>query len=194
MIDGKKKLVLLGGGGHCVSVIDVIEQEKKYDIIGILDPNSNHNLLGYQVLGGDEMIPKLVKENVSFLICVGQIKSVALRMKLARKLSENKANMATVISPLCYVSKHALIEEGTIIMHHALVNAGAKVGKHCIINTKANIEHGAEIGDFCHISTAAVVNGDTKVGKETFVGSNAVLSNNIEVQPNSIISAGMFVT
>lgn len=194
MIDGKKKLVLLGGGGHCVSVIDVIEQEKKYDIIGILDPNGKQNLLGYPVLGGDEMIPKLVTEKVFFLISVGQIKSVALRMKLARILSENKANVATVISPLSYVSKHALIEEGTIVMHHSLVNAGAKVGKHCIINTKANIEHGAEIGDFCHISTAAVVNGDTKVGKETFVGSNAVLSNNIEVQPNSIISAGMFVS
>lgn len=190
----KEKMVLIGGGGHCVSVIDVIELENKYDIIGILDPNTSNKVLGYPVLGGDEMIPKLVTENVFFLISVGQIKSAVLRMKLARILAENKANMATVISPLSYVSKHALIEEGTIIMHHALVNAGAKVGKHCIINTKANIEHGAEIGDFCHISTAAVVNGNTRVGNETFVGSNAVLSNNIELKPNSIISAGNFIT
>ena len=33
----KEKIVLIGGGGHCHSVIDVIEQENKYEIIGIID-------------------------------------------------------------------------------------------------------------------------------------------------------------
>ncbi|MGJ0312293.1 hypothetical protein [Aliarcobacter cryaerophilus] len=33
----KEKIVLIGGGGHCHSVIDVIEQTNKYEIIGIVD-------------------------------------------------------------------------------------------------------------------------------------------------------------
>ena len=30
-------IVLVGGGGHCKSVIDVIESEVKFNIIGIID-------------------------------------------------------------------------------------------------------------------------------------------------------------
>ena len=32
-----KKIILLGGGGHCKSCIDVIESEKKYTIKGIFE-------------------------------------------------------------------------------------------------------------------------------------------------------------
>ena len=76
-------------------------------------------------------------------------------------------------SPLAYVSKYTIIDEGTVVMHHALVNAGAKIGKNCIINTKALIEHDVTIGDHSHISTAAVVNGGSIVAEDTFFGSNA---------------------
>lgn len=188
----KKHIVLIGGGGHCAAVIDVIEEENKYEIIGILDPEENSSL-GYPVLGDDSLIAKLAATDVYFLITVGQIKSVELRKKIAQKLKINNAQLATVISPNSYISKKATIEEGTVVMHHALVNTNARVGKHCIINTKANIEHGAIVEDFCHISTAAVINGDTKVGSETFIGSNAVLAQGIEIKPNSIISAGTFI-
>jgi FlaA1/EpsC-like NDP-sugar epimerase len=33
----KEKIILIGGGGHAHSVIDVIEQENKYEIVGIID-------------------------------------------------------------------------------------------------------------------------------------------------------------
>jgi len=32
-----KPIILIGGGGHCLSCIDVIEQTGLYQIIGILD-------------------------------------------------------------------------------------------------------------------------------------------------------------
>ena len=32
-----KKIILIGAGGHCASCIDVIENEKKYEIIGLID-------------------------------------------------------------------------------------------------------------------------------------------------------------
>ncbi|MBI4309254.1 MAG: acetyltransferase, partial [Candidatus Omnitrophica bacterium] len=33
----KKNLILIGGGGHCKSCIDVIESENKFKIAGIVD-------------------------------------------------------------------------------------------------------------------------------------------------------------
>ena len=158
MSEIKPNLVLIGGGGHCVSVIDIIENGNEFSILGILDSNIiENNILGYKILGGDDLIPELVNENTYFLITVGQIKSYSIRKNIAKTLIENNAKLATVISSLAYVSKHSQIEEGTIIMNHAVVNAKSKIGKNCIINTMANVEHGVSIGEFCHISTCAVV-------------------------------------
>ena len=194
MNNSKPNIILIGAGGHCVSVIDVIEQEDKYNILGVLDSKKNEdNVLGYPVLGGDELIPNLVNDNNYFLITVGQIKSYSIRQTIADNLKINKGKLAIVVSPLAYVSKHASIQDGSIIMNGAIVNAKSKVGKHCIINTKSNIEHGAIIGDFCHISTCAVVNGDSEIGKGTFIGSNATVSNGITIDENSVISAGKFI-
>ena len=33
----KKNIILIGGGGHCKSCIDVIEAEDKFEIAGIVD-------------------------------------------------------------------------------------------------------------------------------------------------------------
>tara|TARA_B100001059_G_C17770721_1_gene548270 strand:+ start:690 stop:1277 length:588 start_codon:yes stop_codon:yes gene_type:complete len=190
----KPNLVLIGGGGHCVSVIDIIENGNKFNILGILDTNiKENNVLGYKILGGDNLIPELVNENTYFLITVGQIKSYSARKKIADILIKNKAKLATIISSLSYVSKHASIGQGSIIMNDAVVNANSTIGKNCIINTKSNVEHGVSIGDFCHISTCAVINGDSVVGKGSFIGSNATISNGITIKENSIISAGKFI-
>ena len=191
--NNKPNIILIGGGGHCLSVIDVVEQEDKYNIKGILDDTKKGDVLGYPILGNRDLVRELSTQGMFFLITIGQIKSSSTREDIALLLDSCKANLATVISPLAYVSKHATIGEGSVIMHNAIINAKAKVGKHCIINTKANIEHNVQIGDFCHISTCATVNGDTIVGKRTFIGSNATISNNITIVEKSIISAGNFI-
>ena len=194
MSEIKPNIILIGGGGHCISVIDVIENDNKFNILGILDSNiKEKNVLGYKILGGDNLIPELVKENTYFLITVGQIKSYSSRKKIAEILFKNKAKLATIISTLAYVSKHAIIGEGSIIMNGAVVNAMTTIGKNCIINTKSNIEHGVSIGDFCHISTCAVINGDSVIENGTFIGSNATTSNDVSIKENSIIGAGKFI-
>jgi sugar O-acyltransferase (sialic acid O-acetyltransferase NeuD family) len=194
MSEIKPNIILIGGGGHCVSVIDVIENDNKFNILGILDSNiKEDNVLGYQILGGDSLIPELVNENTYFLITVGQIKSYSSRKKIAKILIENKAKLATIISTLAYVSKHATIGEGSVIMNGAVVNAKSTIGKNCIINTKSNVEHGVSIGDFCHLSTCAVINGDSVIENGTFIGSNATISNDVSIKENSIISAGKFI-
>tara|TARA_B100000676_G_C18066757_1_gene841476 strand:- start:1840 stop:2427 length:588 start_codon:yes stop_codon:yes gene_type:complete len=190
----KPDIILIGGGGHCVSVIDVIENENKFKIKGILDLNTkNKSVLNYPVLGNDDLIPSLIDDNTYFLITVGQIKTSLVRKKISEKLEKNDAKEAIVISPLAYISKYANIEKGSIIMNGAIINANAKIGKNCIINTNANIEHDVIVGDFCHISTSTVVNGNSVVKNGSFIGSNSTISNGIIIEENSIIGAGKFI-
>jgi len=189
----RKPLILVGGGGHCKSVIDVAESAG-YTILGILDrpEEVGKRVLDYEVIGTDDEMAKY-KDQAEFVVTIGQIKSPALRIKLHQMLDNAGCQLATVISPLAHVSKYATIGEGTVVMHQATVNADAKVGKGCIINTFANIEHDVEIGDYCHISTGTMVNGECKVGERCFIGSQSVLANCISVSDDIIVGAGSFV-
>ncbi|BAK70336.1 NeuD/PglB/VioB family sugar acetyltransferase [Aliarcobacter butzleri] len=186
----KEKIVLIGGGGHCHSVIDVIEQENRYEIIGIVDTKENigKKVLDYKIIACDDDLETIFLSCKNALITVGQIESNKIRVKIYNKLKEIGFNLPAIISPLAYVSKHSFIEEGTIIMHHALVNANTKIGKNCIINTKALIEHDCVIGDNCHISTASVLNGGVRVKENIFFGSNATSKQSIEI--DGFIKAG----
>ncbi|MDR1695382.1 MAG: acetyltransferase [Endomicrobium sp.] len=187
-----KKIILIGAGGHCKSCIDVIEQENKYKISGLIDIKERigQKVFGYEITGCDEHIKKYINDDTFFLIAIGQIESAAKRAGIYDLLKQNGARMAIVISPLAYVSRHAVIGEGTIIMHNALVNADAAIGKNCIINSKALIEHDAVIGDNCHISTGSIVNGAAKIGRGTFIGSNATVVHGADIAENSFLKAG----
>jgi sugar O-acyltransferase (sialic acid O-acetyltransferase NeuD family) len=190
-----KSLILVGGGGHCKSCIDVIEQNGGFRIEGIVDiPDKLHEaVLGYEVIASDKDISDLVKEYEYFLITIGQIKSPDKRIELYQILKGASGQLPVIVSPLAYVSSHSQIAEGTIVMHQAMVNAGAQIGKNCIINSGALIEHDATIGDHCHISTKSVINGGSRVGMGTFFGSNSVCKEEIEIGENSIIGCGVNV-
>ncbi|MDD2384945.1 MAG: NeuD/PglB/VioB family sugar acetyltransferase [Sulfurospirillaceae bacterium] len=189
----KEKIVLVGGGGHCRSVIDVIEQENRYDIIGIVDKKEfiGNDVLGYKIIACDDELETIYKSCQNALITVGQIASNKIRVNLFDKLKEIGFNLPVIISPLSYVSKHSSIDEGSIVMHQVLINVNAKIGKNCIINSKALIEHDVIIEDNCHISTASVLNGGVVVKENTFFGSNATSKEYIEV--NGFIKAGSLV-
>ena len=189
-----KSLILIGGGGHCKSVIEVAESAG-YEIKGILDmPDEvgKEVLPGHKVIGTDDEIPQYVEE-CDFIITVGFIKNPALRIKLYNKVKAAGGRLATIIASTAHVSKYAELGEGTVIMHQAFVNAGAKIGDNCIINTFVNIEHDAEVGNQCHISTGTMVNGECKIGESCFIGSQSVCANCIEIASDIIVGAGSVV-
>lgn len=168
-------IVLVGAGGHSRSVIDVIEQDGRYEIYGLVDVASNigSKVLGYEVIAGDEELPQLFSRCANALVTVGHIENNTLRVRLYQTLKKIGYFLPVLVSPLAYVSKYAELGEGTVVMHHALVNTNAKVGRNCIINSKALVEHDVQVGDHCHISTASVLNGGVVVKENTFFGSNA---------------------
>ncbi len=184
------EILLIGGGGHCKSVIDVIELEGKYKIAGIVDKKEliGTEVLGYKIIACDNDLEQLLETFKYAVVTVGQIKLNSLKVRLFNKVKELGYILPTIISPLAYISKHSQIGEGTVIMHHALVNANVRIGKNCIVNTKSLIEHDSIIEDNCHISTGAIINGGVVVKENTFVGSNASTKEYIEV--NGFIKAG----
>lgn len=188
-----KNLVLVGGGGHCKSVIEAAESAG-YTVLAILDvpENLGNPILNYTITGTDRDIARYVCQ-AEFIVTVGHIKDAALRIKLHEQVKEAGGRLATVIASTAHVSSYARIGEGTVVLHGAQVNADAFIGTGCIINTLANIEHDAVIGDYCHISTGAMVNGNCRVGAGVFLGSQSVMVNGTSVTAGCVIGAGSLV-
>lgn len=189
----KKTIILIGGGGHCKSCIDVIEKEGRFDIAGIVDKLGAkvvEHVLGYPVIGKDDDLRCLFKKCSHALVTVGQIKSPNIRMRIYSDLVKIGFKLPVIVSPLAYISPHAKIKHGTIIMHNALVNAGVSIGANCIVNTKALVEHDAIIENNCHIATGAIVNGNVIVKEGTFLGSNSMIAENITIGKECVVGGG----
>ena len=190
-----KEIILIGGGGHCKSVIDVIEQDGQFIVGGIVDKSEllGTDVLGYPVIGSDSDLKNLAKIYTYALVTVGQILSPEVRIKLFDIAKKAGFSLPRIISPKAYVSNHTFIGDGTVVMHDALINAGASVGDNCIINSKAIIEHDCKVSNHCHISTNAVINGGVTIEEGCFIGSGATTNNSITIKKNSFIKAGSIV-
>ncbi len=188
-----KPLVLIGGGGHCKSVIEAA-RSAGYEILGVLDTPEKvgGRVLDCEIIGTDDDVNNYAA-TVHFVITVGHIKDPSVRQRIAAKVETQGGEFATIIASTARVSSYAQIGSGSVVLHGAVVNAAAVVGRHCIINTLANVEHDANVGDFCHISTGAMVNGDCAVGGGTFLGSQSVMLNGASIPGGCVVAAGSFV-
>jgi sugar O-acyltransferase (sialic acid O-acetyltransferase NeuD family) len=190
-----KKILLVGGGGHCLSCIEAIRTTNKFSIYGIVDEfkEVGTTIIGCRILGKDEDLNVFLKCCSSALVTVGQINNAKIRVGLFNTLLGLGYDLPVICASTSYVATSAKISQGTIIMHQAMVNANASIGINCIINTKALVEHGSTIGDHSHISTGSIVNGDCTIGKRCFIGSGAVLRQGSVIADDCIVGAGSVV-
>ena len=190
----KTEIILIGAGGHAKSCIDVIEQQDKFKIAGLIGKKEElgRKVCGYSIFGIDNDLPELFKKYTNAHISIGQI-DTGKRNNIYNQILNLGFSLPTIISPNAYVSDHADIGNGSIVMHGVIINAGVKIGNNCIINTKALIEHDVQIDDGCHISTNSILNGNVKIGTGSFIGSSACIKNNISIGRNCIIGMGLSV-
>ena len=188
-------LLLIGGGGHCRSCVEVIEPHIDFDIGGIVLPEASDTepVLGYPVVGVDGELKELLLRTPAALVTVGHIRSPDIRIRIFTELKKLKAELPVIFSSTSYCSRHASVGCGTIVMHGALISAAASVGENCIINSQALVEHDVHIESHCHIATGARVNGGAQIGMGCFVGSGAIIRESVRIGPRSVIGAGQVV-
>ena len=58
----KEKIVIIGSSGNAEVIIDIIEQEGKFKIIGLIDPykGNGESVLGYKIIGEEKDLPQLI--------------------------------------------------------------------------------------------------------------------------------------
>ena len=189
------KIVLVGGGGHCKSVIDSIDKSYFTDIV-ITDCGLavGSTVQGIPIIGDDEMLPVLYSDGYKqVLITIASINSTDIRRNVWNKINKIGFFFPTIIDSSAKVSETAHIEEGVFVGKNVAINAEANIGSHAIINTGAIIEHECQIGEFTHIAVGAVICGGCNIGDDSFVGANSTVIQGVKIGMKSIIGAGSII-
>lgn len=191
----KESIVLVGGGGHCKSCIEIIKSSDLFCISGIVDAHlpKGTKVLGNYVIGSDDELEMVFKKVKNAHITVGHIETSKIRKKIYHNLKRIGFNVSNLISNTSHISEFSKYEDGNSFMSYTYVNAGSKIGKCNIINNKVLIEHDCQIGDFNHISTGAIINGSVSLGNDCFIGSGSVIRNNISICDKAVIGIGSVV-
>lgn len=191
-----EKILLVGGGGHCKSVLDSLLELHTYSEIGIVDKKENigKKVLNVSIIGCDDDLSELFNSGFSnAFITIGSIGNPSLRIKLFSTISKIGFNIPNIIDPYSVVSYHSNIDTGVFIGKNAVVNAGSHIHKGAIINTGAIIEHDCSIGSFAHIAPGSVLSGEVSIGENTHIGANCVVRQQLRIGSYSIVGMGSVV-
>ncbi|SHJ50129.1 acetyltransferase [Paramaledivibacter caminithermalis] len=189
----KKKIILIGAGGHAKVIIDILNKDKDYEIIGCLDKNYKYKpkILGYDVMGDDSIISRLYNSGIRYaFVALGDNR---LRYKISENLIAEGFSLINVISKNAYISDFVKLGYGIAIMPGVVINANTIVGNNTIINTNASIDHDCSIGDNCHVAPGSSLSGYVNVENGAFLGTGCNVRDGVKIGKWSIIGVGSAV-
>jgi sugar O-acyltransferase (sialic acid O-acetyltransferase NeuD family) len=190
------RLLMVGAGGHCRSVLDSVDR-KKYTDIAIVDlPDKIGQLVyGVPIVGSDENILELFHEGYTqAIIAIGSAGNCDKRVKLYQSLKKIGFSFPVIVDNTAIISNNGTtIDHGTFIGKGVIINTGVKVGLCSIINSGAVLDHDSEIGSFAHIAPGVSMSGTVSVGNGTHIGTGSVIIDSIKIGANTTIGAGSVV-
>ncbi|MGI6249011.1 MAG: acetyltransferase [Acutalibacteraceae bacterium] len=192
----KDKILLIGGGGHCRSVLDTLLEQTGNEMIAVADDflTPGTIVMGVPVIGNCFDLEKyrLQGYNLGF-VAVGSVGRPRLRIDFYNRLEEAGFEQPNIIDKTAAVSKYTSLGKGIFVGKNSVVNAGATVGNCAIINTSVVVEHDCRLGDFVHLSSGTVLSGGVIVGDRTHIGANSVIRQELSIGSDTIIGMGSVV-
>lgn len=192
----RKKIVILGAGGHAKVIAEFIDKEK-YDLIGFLDKDESclgKLINGIPILGDDSNPMKWKEKGVSgCVIGLGHVGNCKVRNKVYHNYLQAGYEMLTVVHPNSIVSPSAILHAGVVVMPGAIINANAEIGENSIINTNSVVEHDSIIESGVHIAPGSTISGGSYVGSNVLIGAGSTVIQSIRIGEETIIGAGATV-
>jgi UDP-perosamine 4-acetyltransferase len=190
------RVVITGAGGHARVVLEILTLNGGIEVFGLTDPDAalhGADVLGFPVLGGDELLPALRRRGAThFIVGVGGTADNTARRRVYDAALRHLAP-SSAIHPRAVVSPAARLGRAVAVMAGAIVNPGAVVGDNVIINTGAIVEHDCVVDDHAHVATGATLCGGVEVGALAHVGAGATVRQQVKIGPHAVVGAGAVV-
>lgn len=180
--------MLVGAGGHGKVAADTAEQMgwRQIEFLDSVFPSRKQNG-HWPVIGDLSALSSLVNEGVEIFVSIG---SNATRRRITAELH---VRMPTLIHPSASISRHARIQEGSLVAAGVVVNADAYVGRSVILNTGCSVDHDCILGDFVHVSPGARLGGGVQVGTCSWVGIGSSVRELVRIGSEARIGSGASV-
>ena len=135
-------IVLFGAGPHAQYCIDIIEKEKKYNIIGIIDINlkKGTDFYDYKVIGTDDQLKKLIFEYNIFagIITIGDNWSRKyVYDNITNQIHDFK--FVNAIHPSTIIGKNVKMGHGIVTMAGCIINPNCDVGNFCFFCDRSSV-------------------------------------------------------
>jgi|TARA_Y100000294_G_scaffold147386_1_gene143234 UDP-perosamine 4-acetyltransferase len=191
----KKYIIGYGAGGHAGVLIDTLQDNKEFKIIGLIDNIKKKKAHGFRILGNDNELDNIIKKGIkNVFFGIAGIKNVKRNIKLYNKLESLGFNIVSIIHKSSIISKTTKMDKSIKIFPDVKVNSNVKIGKNVLLNTGCIIEHDCVIGDHAQIGPGAYLGGGVKVKKGSFIGLGARINQQLIIEENSIVGSGSVVT
>lgn len=188
-----KKLVLVGGGGHCKSVLDSLIELNEYNEIVILDVKEKigENILGYKIVGTDSDLKDLKNQGFNYaFLTIGNLSLIKQKVNLYQELLILDFIIPNIIDKSAIISINSILEQGIFIGKSVIVNAGSSIGHGVILNSNSLIEHDVILEDFVQIAPRVCVAGNVLIKENSFIGMNTSIRENTIIGKNSVVGMG----
>jgi len=189
-------IIIIGSSGHAKVIIDIIQQEGKYNIAGLLDQfrNAGEQTFGYPILGKEEDLPELMNVHAlkGVIVAIGDN---FIRSKVATRIRGMCPNLPfiTTIHPKASIATEVSIGEGTVVMAGVSINPCSSIGRFCILNTNSSLDHDSILEDFASLAPGATTGGKCHIGQYSAIGIGANLIHGIQIGEHTVIGAGSLV-
>jgi sugar O-acyltransferase (sialic acid O-acetyltransferase NeuD family) len=186
-------MVIIGTGGHACCMLEVARLAG-FKVIGFIDRthSGGETIQGLPLLGGDDMLL-----NESFLsehqFGIGVGNPIA-RRRYGELLLQQSAICPPIINPSSYVSPHANLGAGVLLMGMNAVNHGAQINDFVALDWQVTIGHGACLGRALFAGPGSRVAGDVVCGVESYLGLGCQVIEKVNIGKNTMIGAGSTVT
>ena len=191
----KKYIIGYGAGGHAGVLIDTLQDNKEFKIIGLIDNIKKKKAHGFRILGNDNELDNIIKKGIkNVFFGIAGIKNVKRNIKLYNKLESLGFNIVNIIHKSSIISKTTKMGKSIKIFPGVKVNSNVKIGKNVLLNTGCIIEHDCVIGDHAQIGPGAYLGGGVKIKKGSFIGLGARINQQLIIEENSIVGSGSVVT
>ena len=167
-------VLIIGAGGFGRSVADAIMLGSRYTVAGFVDDRGPALglVLGHAVLGRLADLHSLRKQYALVLVAIGDN---VRRREVCQLARASGFELATLVHPRAFVSTHASLGSGTMIMAGAVIGTEARIGQGVIVNAAAVVDHHAQVGDFAHLGVGACMGGAAVLGAGAWLAEGAVI-------------------
>lgn len=188
------ELLLLAASGLARQVLTAVRNSGQYDVLGILDDDTellDVSVDGAVVLGPIEDAVKFTR--AAMVVCIASGRDREAVVGRLAMLGLDETRYATVLDPGIRRPDESRIGNGSILLQNVTIAPWVVLGCHVVVMPKVNFAYNVQAEDFATFSAGASVGEGARIGRAAHIGMNSSIGERLSVGPYANVGTGAAV-